>query len=107
MYIGKSLGLFLGILIFGLKSTTSLVKVNNDEFHGYLNGIYYNFKDSTGASWELPANKNRLEILLNDEYQHSTFATCTKMHGQTRNVTSPSKSVTFKEMAMVSATIFK
>jgi len=103
MRVGKRVIVIVGVLIFCLKSTTSLVKVNNDEFHGYLNGIYHNFKDSTGASWELPANKNRLEILMNDEYQHSTFATCTKVHGHMSNTTSaPGKSVTFKEMAMVS-----
>ena len=84
--------------------TSSLVKIQNDKFHGYINGIYQKVTDNdSGQEWEFPVNKNKLELLRNDRYVHDTFTTCSKMYGsspeKSKNQSNPQ--ISFKENAKV------
>ena len=67
-----------------IHSTSSLVEIKNDKFHGYINGIYQKLEtgdDDSMQEWEFPVNKDRLELLRNDHYVHDTFETCSMMYG--------------------------
>lgn len=95
-------------LLLVLRHTTSDIIVKNDEFHGYLNGIYHKFIDKNGAKWELPTNQNKLELLLNDYYneRYATLETCTnELYGMPSS-SQPGTNITFKEVAQVSHVTF-
>lgn len=96
---------FTVLLLNSIHDTTSDIIVRNDEFHGYLNGIYHKFVDKNGAKWELPTKQNKLELLLNDYYnEHQvTLETCVSDLQRMSMLDSQRReNVTFEEIAKVS-----
>lgn len=87
----------LGVFLISLNMALSIVHVNNDEFRGYMNGVYQTMKDENGAQWDFPVSLKQLELLVNDKYQHTTFRTCSKIPAAAINKTKDG--VTFHEMA--------
>lgn len=89
------------LLVHYTALSSSLVQIQNDKFHGYINGIYQKVTDNSGQEWEFPAHKERLELLRNDQYLHDSFTTCYKIPSSSAMNQSGDGIVSFIENAKV------